>query len=65
MQDLSGEISDVVSRLCYQKVIRKYKCEAIPGCLLGFIWNELHFRNDRHTCDPDLEAGRHRILTKV
>jgi hypothetical protein len=26
------------------------------------IWNELQFRNGRHTYDPDLEAGRHRLL---
>jgi hypothetical protein len=26
------------------------------------IWNELQSRNGGHTCDPDLEAGRHRLL---
>jgi hypothetical protein len=38
---------------------------AIPGCQLDYIWNELQSRNRGHTCDPDLEAGRHRLLTQI
>jgi hypothetical protein len=26
------------------------------------IWNELQSRNGRHTYDPDLKAGRHRLF---
>ena len=36
---------------------------AILGCQLDYIWNELQSRNGGHTCDPDLEAGRHKLLT--
>jgi hypothetical protein len=36
---------------------------AIPGCHLDYIWNELQSRNGGHTCDPDLKAVRHRLLT--
>jgi hypothetical protein len=36
---------------------------AIPGCHLVYIWNELQSRIRGLTCDPDLEAGRHKILT--
>lgn len=38
---------------------------AIPGCQLDYIWNDLHSRNGGHTRDPDLEAGRHRLLTRI
>jgi hypothetical protein len=38
---------------------------AIPGCQLDYIWNELQYRNGGHSCDPDLEAGRHRLLTQI
>jgi hypothetical protein len=27
-----------------------------------FLWTELQSRNGGHTCDPDLEVGRHRLL---
>jgi hypothetical protein len=38
---------------------------AIPGCYLDCIWNKLQFRNEEHTCDPDLESGRHRFQTWI
>jgi hypothetical protein len=38
---------------------------AIPGCQLDCIWNELQSRIRRLTCDPDLEAGRHKFLTWI
>ena len=36
---------------------------AISGCQLDYIWNELQSRIERLTCDPDLEARRHKFLT--
>jgi hypothetical protein len=33
--------------------------------LTWLIWNELHFTNKRQTCASDLEAGRHRLLTRI
>jgi hypothetical protein len=38
---------------------------AISGCQLDDIWNELQSRSEGHTCDPDPEAGRHRLLTWI
>ena len=38
---------------------------AIPGCQLDYIWNELQSRIGGLTCDPDLEAGRHKFLTWI
>jgi hypothetical protein len=38
---------------------------AIPDCQLDYIRNELQSRIGRLTCDPDLEAGRHKILTWI
>lgn len=38
---------------------------AMPGCQLDYIWRELQSRNGRLTYDPDLEAGRHRLLTWI
>jgi hypothetical protein len=32
---------------------------AIPGCQLDYVWNELQSRIGGHTCDPDLDAGKH------
>jgi hypothetical protein len=37
---------------------------AIPSCQLVYICNELQSRDGGHTCDTDLEAGRHRLLTQ-
>jgi hypothetical protein len=36
-----------------------------PGCQLDHIRNKLQPRNGGHTYDPDLEAGRHRLLTRT
>jgi hypothetical protein len=36
---------------------------AIPGFQLDYIWNVLQSRIGELTCDADLEAGRHRLLT--
>ena len=38
---------------------------AIPGCQLDNIWNELQSRNGGHTCDPDLKAGKHKLLAWI
>ena len=38
---------------------------AIPRCQLDYLWNELQSRTGGHTCDPDLEAGRHKFLTWI
>ena len=38
---------------------------AIPDCQHGYIWNELQSRIGGHTCDPDLEDGRHKFLTWI
>jgi hypothetical protein len=38
---------------------------AIPGCQLDYLWNELQSRIGGLTCDPDLEAGRHKFLTWI
>jgi hypothetical protein len=38
---------------------------AIPGCQLDNIWDELQSRAGGLTCDPDLEAGRHKFLTWI
>ena len=38
---------------------------AVPGCQLDYIWKELQSRNGGHTCDTDLEAGRHGLLTWI
>jgi hypothetical protein len=38
---------------------------AIPDCHLDSIWNELQSRIGGLTCDPDLEAGRHKFLTWI
>jgi hypothetical protein len=35
---------------------------AVPAFQLDYTWEELQSRNGRYTCDPDLEAGRHRLL---
>ena len=55
------------STLCRscESVTGKLTVTAIPGCQLDYIWNELQSRNGGHTCDPDLEAGRHRLLTWI
>jgi hypothetical protein len=53
--------------------MRYYLCQVdkgwivvvIPGCQFGYIWNELQSRIGGHTCDPDLEAGRHKFLTCI
>jgi hypothetical protein len=37
----------------------------IPGCHLDSIWNDLQSRIGGLTCDPDLEAGRHKFLTWI
>lgn len=37
---------------------------AISGCQVDYTWNELQSRNGGHTCDPDLEVKRHRLLTQ-
>jgi hypothetical protein len=29
------------------------------------MWNELKCRNTEQTCDPECEAGRHRLLTRI
>lgn len=31
---------------------------AIPDCQCDCIWNELESRNEGHSCDPDIDAGR-------
>ena len=36
---------------------------AIPGCQLGYIWNELQFGIGVLTHDPDLEIGGYKFLT--
>ena len=38
---------------------------AIPGCQRDYMRNEPQSRNGDHTCDPDLEVGRHRLLTRI
>jgi hypothetical protein len=38
---------------------------AIPSFRLDYILNELQSRNGGHTCDPDLETGRHVFLTRI
>jgi hypothetical protein len=38
---------------------------AIPGCQLDYIWNEWQSKIRRITCNPDLEAGRHKFLTWI
>jgi hypothetical protein len=35
----------------------------IPGGQLDYIWNEVQSRIGGLTCDPDLEAGRYKLLT--
>ena len=35
---------------------------AILGCQLDYIWNELQSRIRGLTCDPDLGAGRYKLL---
>jgi hypothetical protein len=35
----------------------------IPDCQFDYIWSELQSRIRRLTCDPDLEARRHKFLT--
>ena len=47
------------------KFEREDSVMAILGCQLDYIWNELQSRNGGHTCDPDLEAGRFRLLTWI
>ena len=37
----------------------------IPSCQLDYICNELQSRNEGYTCDTDLEAGRHKLLTEM
>ena len=37
----------------------------IPSCQLDYIRGELKSRNGGHTCDPDLEAGRHKFLIQI
>lgn len=34
----------------------------VLGCQCDCVWNELQSRHGGRTCDPDLEAGRHRLL---
>jgi hypothetical protein len=38
---------------------------AIPRCQLDYIWNELQSRIGGLTYDPNLEFGRHKLLTWV
>jgi hypothetical protein len=38
---------------------------AIPGCQLEYIWNELQSRVGGLTCDPGLEAARHKFLILI
>jgi hypothetical protein len=40
---------------------------AIPSCQLDYIQDELQSRNGGggNACDPDLEAGRHRLLIQI
>jgi hypothetical protein len=38
---------------------------ATPGCQLDYIWNKGQSRIGGLTCDPELEAGRHRFLTWI
>ena len=45
------------------KRARRAPVMAIPGCQLDCIWNELQSKSGGHICDPDLEEGRHRLLT--
>ena len=35
---------------------------AILGCQLDYVWNELQVRIGGLTCDPDLEAEKHKFL---
>jgi hypothetical protein len=37
----------------------------IPSCQLDYLWNELQPSNGGHTCDPDIEVGRHRHLIQI
>ncbi|EDL40959.1 mCG146153, partial [Mus musculus] len=46
-------------------VLRKTYVMAIPVCQLDSIWNDLQSRIGGLTCDPDLEAGRHKFLTSI
>jgi len=54
-EDLNS-ISKLQITNCY-----KVSVIAIPGGQLDYIWSKLQCRNGRHICDPDLEAGRHRL----
>jgi hypothetical protein len=38
---------------------------AFHGCQLDNIWIKLQSRNEGHICDPELEAGRHRLLAQI
>lgn len=38
---------------------------SIPGCQLDCNWNELQSGIGGHTCDPDLVAGIHKLLTQI
>ena len=38
---------------------------AFSGCQLDYICNELQYRNEGHTSDLDLEAGRQRLVSKI
>ena len=47
------------------QVDKEWTVMAIPGCQLDYVWTELQVRIGGHTCDPDLEAGRHNFLTWI
>ena len=38
---------------------------AIPSWQPDYIWNELQSRNGGHSCDSDIEVGRHKLLIKI
>jgi hypothetical protein len=38
---------------------------AISSCQLNCIWYELQSRNGGHTCDLDLEEGKHKLLIQT
>ena len=48
-----------------QEETNKEDAMAILGCHLDYVWNELQSRNGGHTCNTDLEAGRHRLLNWI
>ena len=46
----------------FAQLFHKILVMAVPGCQLDYMWNELQFRIEGYTCDPDLEAGRYKFL---